>query len=83
MAATTKPKESSRTWAETAGAGDRDGAFLGLTGTAGAAVALAGAITLMVACPAIVIYMYVNKPTKMLNMEQHRSLVSMSRTDAN
>jgi Flp pilus assembly protein TadB len=48
-----------KTWAESAGAGDRDGAFLGLSGTAGATVALAGVSLLMILCPAVVIYVCV------------------------
>lgn len=51
--------ETSRSWAETAGAGDRDGAFLGLQGAMGNAVALLGSLLIMIASPAVVIYMYV------------------------
>ena len=47
-----------KTWADTAGAGDRDGAFLGISGRAGQSVAWTGAMLLMVLCPAVVVYVY-------------------------
>jgi len=56
-ASSPKKRDADRSWAATAGAGDRDGAFLGLTGAVGAAVALAGSVLLMSLCPAVVMYM--------------------------
>ncbi len=45
-----------KSWAETHGVGDHSGAW-GLTGAAGIALAYAGALLLMVGCPAFAIYM--------------------------
>ena len=45
-----------RTWAETAGAGEHIGAW-GIEGAAGAALAYAGTLALMIGCPAFAIYM--------------------------
>ena len=45
-----------KSWAETHGVGDHSGAW-GLTGVAGVALAYAGALLLMLGCPAFAIYM--------------------------
>ena len=45
-----------KSWAEIVGTGNRVGAW-GLRGPAGAVVAVAGALTFMVGCPAFAIYM--------------------------
>ena len=45
-----------KTWSETAGTGDRHGAW-GLSGPAGAVVAASGAVVLMVGCPAFAVLM--------------------------
>jgi hypothetical protein len=47
---------TSKSWAETHGVGDHSGAW-GLTGAAGTALAYAGAVALMVGCPAFAIYL--------------------------
>lgn len=51
---TTTP--ASKSWADTAGAGDRQGAW-GVGGAAGVALSYGGTIALMVACPAFAIYL--------------------------
>ena len=48
--------EHVKTWSETAGTGDRHGAW-GLSGPAGAIVAASGAVALMVGCPAFAVLM--------------------------
>eukprot|EP01026_Neomeris_dumetosa_P024902 TRINITY_DN2057_c0_g1_i1.p1 TRINITY_DN2057_c0_g1~~TRINITY_DN2057_c0_g1_i1.p1 ORF type:complete len:470 (+),score=34.52 TRINITY_DN2057_c0_g1_i1:34-1410(+) len=48
--------QSGKSWAETAGTGDRNSVFF-LSGTAGYVAALLGAVFLMMVCPAVVIYM--------------------------
>jgi hypothetical protein len=45
-----------KTWAETDGAGEHIGAW-GIEGAAGAALAYAGTLALMIGCPAFAIYM--------------------------
>eukprot|EP01023_Acetabularia_acetabulum_P035220 TRINITY_DN3320_c0_g1_i2.p1 TRINITY_DN3320_c0_g1~~TRINITY_DN3320_c0_g1_i2.p1 ORF type:complete len:490 (+),score=58.16 TRINITY_DN3320_c0_g1_i2:102-1472(+) len=50
-------EDKSKSWAETAGTGDRNSVFF-LSGTAGYVAALTGAVFLMVVCPAVVIYMF-------------------------
>ncbi len=47
---------TSKSWAETHGVGDHSGAW-GLTGAVGTALAYAGAVALMVGCPAFAIYL--------------------------
>ena len=47
---------TSKGWAETHGVGDHSGAW-GLTGAVGTALAYAGAVALMVGCPAFAIYL--------------------------
>lgn len=44
-------------WAETNGAGRSDSGAWGVTGAAGVALAYAGALVLMLGCPAFAIYM--------------------------
>ena len=66
MVTGTRSAKKEKLWSESAGAGDRDGAFLGLSGHLGAAVAMAGAILLMTLCPAVVIYVYANSLDIML-----------------
>mmetsp|Transcript_29310 Transcript_29310/g.73636 ORF Transcript_29310/g.73636 Transcript_29310/m.73636 type:complete len:477 (+) Transcript_29310:213-1643(+) len=49
-----------KSWAESAGVGDRDG-FMGLSGAAGQAIALLGTLILLLGCPAFVIILwYIN-----------------------
>ena len=47
---------SSKSWADTAGVGDRDGAW-GIGGAAGFVLQYAGAFILLTCCPAFVIYL--------------------------
>ena len=65
-AAATAPKSPAKkaskslAWSESAGVGDRDGAW-GIGGAAGFVLQYAGAFLLLTCCPAVVIYLYVKR----------------------
>ena len=57
MTVSTRSREQGgKTWAETAGTGDRHGAW-GLGGTAGNVIAYTGTIALLLLCPCVAIYL--------------------------
>lgn len=56
--ASSSAPSSSKSWADSAGVGDRDGAW-GIGGAAGWVLQYAGAFLLLTCCPAFVIYLYV------------------------